>query len=105
MEDVKIAIEKFTSGSMSTGQIVSLLLGIVLACAAVYFSWRWNTGLGHNIVVKILFAIFAGLFNVIYLIFFVLIARSGSVTPQEMAGNLTRNSGTILGNQKKSQMF
>jgi len=105
MEDAKMAIEKFTSGSMSSRHIVGLLIGIVLACAAVYFSWRWNTGLGHNVIVKILFAIFAGLFNVIYLLFFVLIARSGCVTPQEMAGNLTRNSGTIMGNQKKSQMF
>jgi uncharacterized membrane protein len=57
-------------------RIVSALVSISISLYAVYLSWSCNTSLGINTGLKILYAFFAFIFGLLYLLFY-LIFRIG----------------------------
>jgi len=62
-----------SSSSVSIGNIIALLIGIYSA----YLSWSCNSAEGTNIIFRIIWAFFAFIFGIFYLIFYYLV-RSGA---------------------------
>ena len=52
--------------------ILSLLLSVLIGCIAANLSWNCNTAKGVDFGLKILFAIFAFLFGLIYIILYLI---------------------------------
>ena len=61
----------------NTLTILSTLFGLFIGFSSAYLSWTCNTALGISTGMKVLYAIFAFLFGLIYLIFY-LIFRAGT---------------------------
>lgn len=51
----------------------SFIVSALISAIAVYLSWTCNSALGYNMVEKVLYALAAGFFGVVYLFYFVLI--------------------------------
>lgn len=75
-------VEGFTSNNAGVS-VVSSIIGLLISCYAVYLSWTCNTAMGVNTGLKIVFAFFAFIFGLLYLIFYVLVnaGRCGVYTP------------------------
>lgn len=56
--------------------IVTSLLGTAVSIFAVYLSWTCNTKQDENVVLKVIYALFAFIFNIFYLIYYYLFRRS-----------------------------
>lgn len=65
--------EKFTGGD-NPGPI-SIVLGTLVGIYAVYLSWSCNTKQGVNALAKVIYAIFAWIFGMLYLILYFLFRR------------------------------
>lgn len=65
--------EKFT-GEDNPGPI-SILLGTLVGIYAVYLSWSCNTKQGVDTLAKIIYAIFAWFFGMLYLVLYFLFRR------------------------------
>jgi hypothetical protein len=62
-------MDKFTNSSSSTTRTVIIyVLQIILFVVAFYLSWRWNKN--ESTGLRVFYALFAGLFGIIYIIFF-----------------------------------
>lgn len=75
-----------SNGDNTVAKVIGYLVGFAFFAAAFYLSWKWNSGLGLNVVIKFIFGLFAGLFNLIYIVFFVLLYRGGATTPTQFYG-------------------
>lgn len=51
--------------------ILSIILGIIIGLFAAYLSFQCNTKMGYNMFLRVIFAILAYLFGLIYLICYV----------------------------------
>lgn len=51
---------------------VSLVLGIIIGLYAAYLSWMCNDKVGYPIFIKAIFAVFAYIFGLVYLILYLL---------------------------------
>ena len=50
------------------------IIAIVVLC--IYLSWTYNTKKGKDFITKVINAFFAAMFNILYLIYYVLFNRS-----------------------------
>ena len=70
-----------SQSELSTASLISSIVGnliyLAIGVCAVYLSWTCNTAAGIDVVPKVIYAIFAFLFNLLYLIFY-LIFRAGT---------------------------
>lgn len=53
------------------GGVLSFILGVVIGLYAAFLSWQCNTKLSYNMFLKVIFAIFAYLFGLVYLVLYV----------------------------------
>lgn len=51
---------------------LSTILGLVIGLYAAYLSWQCNSKVQHNIFLKVIYAIFAFFFGLVYLILYLL---------------------------------
>lgn len=56
---------------IKVSDVLSLILGVVIGLYAAYLSWQCNAKLSYNTFLKVIFAIFAYMFGLIYLILYV----------------------------------
>lgn len=63
--------------SMDISTIIQLLISLTFSVYAVYLSWTCNTALGKDVFLKVIFALFAGLFGFWYLIFYYMFSSAG----------------------------
>ena len=81
LEQFTTAVKETASKSSPTSVALTIVGILLFSIPAAYLSWRWNKGLGLHFIVKIIYAFFAFMFGLFYLLFFVLIARSGETLP------------------------
>ena len=62
---------------MTAGSIVTTLIGLIIGVYAAYLSWECNSAMGMGTPLKVLYAFFAWVFGLLYLIFYV-IFRAGT---------------------------
>jgi hypothetical protein len=69
---------------ITAGAILSSVISIAIGFYAVYLSWTCNTASGYSTPLKVIFAFFAFIFGLLYLIFYVLVnaGRCGVYTPK-----------------------
>ena len=74
--------EQFNSDtSYSVVHFISIIVSLVIGCIAATLSWNCNTAKGVNIGLKIIFAFFAFIFGLIYIILYlVFLSDCGRVT-------------------------
>ena len=65
-----------TTTANTSYSIATLIISLLISFYAVYLSWSCNTTLGINTGLKVLYAFFAFIFGLLYLIFY-LIFRAG----------------------------
>jgi hypothetical protein len=65
-------VTNVNSGSMSPFTIISTIISIVIGCIAATLSWNCNTVKGVDTGLKIIFAFFAFLFGLIYIILYLI---------------------------------
>jgi hydrogenase-4 membrane subunit HyfE len=70
---VKDEKEQFGQGN-SMGDVISSLLNLAIMFYAGYLSWECNTKLGKSVPLKVMFALFAALFGLFYLLMYYLFA-------------------------------
>jgi hypothetical protein len=63
--------------TMTTASIVSTFIGLIIGVYAAYLSWECNSALGISTPLKVIYAFFAWVFGLLYLIFYV-IFRAGT---------------------------
>lgn len=56
---------------LKISDILSFILGVVIGLYAAYLSWQCNAKLNYNVFLKVVFAIFAYMFGLTYLILYV----------------------------------
>lgn len=56
--------------------IAASLMGLIVSIFAVYLSWNCSTKEGLGVFEKVLYAFFAFIFNIFYLIYYALFRRS-----------------------------
>lgn len=56
----------------SFGGVVSFVISILIGLLAVYLSWRCNTSMDYNIILKVIFAVFAWIFGLFYIIMYMI---------------------------------
>lgn len=74
-EDFEDAKQSRTATKQGGGFFVTLVMIVIFVLSAIYaaiLSWRCNTSAGVHVAVKVVFAFFAALGNVGYLIFYAL---------------------------------
>jgi hypothetical protein len=74
-EDTPSAPDK--EKTKSTVRIISFVISLLISVYAVSLSWSCNTALGINTGLKVLYAFFAFIFGLFYLIFY-MIFRAGT---------------------------
>lgn len=56
---------------INVADVLSFLLGVVIGLYAAYLSWQCNSKLSYSVVLKVIFALFAYIFGLVYLILYV----------------------------------
>ena len=87
--------EKFdntTSQSSSTYSIPALIVSLLISLYAVYLSWSCNSALNMSVGLKVLYAFFAFLFGLLYLLFYV-IFRAGQCKSQNVPSSTVASKG------------
>lgn len=56
---------------ITVADVLSFALGVVIGLYAAYLSWQCNSKLAYNTFLKVIFAVFAYLFGLVYLILYV----------------------------------
>lgn len=62
---------------MTAGTIVTTVIGLIIGVYAAYLSWECNSAMGMGTPLKVIYAFFAWVFGLLYLIFYV-IFRAGT---------------------------
>ncbi len=70
-ENGPVLVETPQKKKISVSDVLSFLLGVVIGLYAAFLSWQCNTKLSYNVFLKVIFAIFAYLFGLVYLILYV----------------------------------
>ena len=56
--------------------IFQIILSILVSSLAVYLSWTCNSAVGINVLLKIIYAIFAFLFGPLYFVYYLLVQQN-----------------------------
>lgn len=64
-----------TGDTSDGGSIISTIMYYALFALAAYLSWSCNTKEGVEVLLKVLYAFFAGVFNIFYLIYYFIVKR------------------------------
>lgn len=59
-------------GIFSLGGIISFVIGMIIGFTAVYLSWTCNSALQYNLALKVIFAVLAYVFGLLYIIFYII---------------------------------
>ena len=66
------AVPPVTQTSITLSSVLTFVLGVVIGLYAVYLSWQCNSKLNYNIFLKVIFAVFAYIFGLTYLILYLI---------------------------------
>jgi uncharacterized protein YacL len=58
--------------TIKLSDILSFVLGVIIGLYAAYLSWQCNTKMDYSTFVKVIFAIFAYIFGLVYLILYLI---------------------------------
>ena len=61
-----------TNGGVTIADVLSLVLGIIIGLYAAYLSWQCNSKMNYGTFLKVIFAIFAYIFGLVYLILYLI---------------------------------
>jgi uncharacterized membrane protein len=78
--------------SSSTVSIIGLIVSLLISLYAVYLSWSCNSALNMSVGLKLLYAFFAFLFGLLYLLFYV-IFRAGQCKSQNVPSSTVVSKG------------
>jgi hypothetical protein len=96
--------EKFEGaarGGISAMQVLIYAVSLAVCVYAVYLSWSCNTAAGVNVVLKVVYAIFAFIFGLLYLIFY-FIFRAGTCNTLKAAGSAAAtNAAAMVGGRRR----
>ena len=80
-------------------QTFSTIISIFVTVLAVYLSWSVNTVSGEPILIKVLYALIAGLFGPFYLIYFILVSKDVAelrYTMKELSARLPASAESVV---------
>lgn len=58
--------------TIKISDILSFILGVVIGLYAAYLSWQCNTKMAYSTFLKVIFAIFAYIFGLVYLVLYLI---------------------------------
>lgn len=74
--------EKFNDTEKKSTLSIANIVAFLIGCWAVYLSWTCNTAKGVSVPMKLLFAFFAWMFSIIYIIiYFIFLSKSCKTAP------------------------
>jgi len=70
-----------------------IFFDILIGALAIYLSWTCNTKSGLDVPMKILYAFFAYIFGVFYLLYYVFVRYDDCVSPVSMVSGMPKVQG------------
>ena len=65
-----------------------MFFDILIGALAIYLSWTCNTKSGIDVPMKILYAFFAYIFGIFYLLYYIFARYDNCVSPDSMVGSM-----------------
>lgn len=56
----------------SVGGVVAMVIGALIGFVAAYLSWSCNTALSYNVALKVVFAVLAFTFGILYILLYMI---------------------------------
>jgi hypothetical protein len=74
---------------------------LAVSIYAVYLSWSCNTAAGVNVVLKVVYAFFAFIFGLLYLIFYLIFRAGACKNLKAAAGAGAGAASTMVGGRRR----